>query len=238
MAITKGQGNPKWTRDEVILALDLYFDCKEQMPSSSDERVVALSQTLRSFPHHHKEARKESFRNPDGVAFKLQNIRQVATGKGLGNVSKMDKNVWAELGENPQRVKHLANLIKQGIKVIEKLDDEEDSNITFAEGKVVTDTHIKRERDPKLRKSFISQLKKTGALTCELCKKSEADPVSEAIFEVHHIIPLAVAGERQSKIDDLALLCANCHRIVHKAIALEKHWLSLEDVKKKYLINY
>jgi len=28
MAVTHGHGNPKWTRDETILALDLYFDCK------------------------------------------------------------------------------------------------------------------------------------------------------------------------------------------------------------------
>lgn len=79
MAVTQGHGNPKWTREETILALDLYFDCEDQIPSSNDSRVKGLSELLRSFPYHTHAARKESFRNPDGVAFKLQNLRQVAT---------------------------------------------------------------------------------------------------------------------------------------------------------------
>ncbi len=56
----------------------------------------------------------ESFRNADGVAFKLQNIRQVATGKGLGNVSRTDRAVWKELGNDPKRVKELGELIRAG----------------------------------------------------------------------------------------------------------------------------
>ena len=77
MAVTHGHGNPKWTRDETILALDLYFDCSGIIPSGSDERVQTLSQLLRALPYHDRASRKETFRNPDGVAFKLQNLRQV-----------------------------------------------------------------------------------------------------------------------------------------------------------------
>jgi len=87
MAVTHGHGNPHWTRDETVLALDLYFDSDGKIPSSTDDRVQALSELLRSFPHHSMSARKPSFRNADGVAFKLQNLNQVATGKGLGNTS-------------------------------------------------------------------------------------------------------------------------------------------------------
>lgn len=81
MAITQGHGNPKWTRDETIIALELYLESPESIPSASDERVIEVSGLLRSMSFHDKAARKPSFRNPDGVSFKLQNIRQVATGK-------------------------------------------------------------------------------------------------------------------------------------------------------------
>ena len=100
MAVTQGHGNPKWTRDETILALDLYFAVQPRMPSGIDMDVKALSSLLRRLPYHEEAARKPSFRNPDGVAFKLQNIRQVATGKGLGNVSQMDRTIWSELGHD------------------------------------------------------------------------------------------------------------------------------------------
>ena len=105
MTVTHGHGNPDWTRDEVVLALDLYFGCNGSIPSKSDARVVALSKLLRVFPYHANAARRESFRNPDGVVFKLQNLRQVATGKGLGNVSRTDREVWGELGNNQRRVR-------------------------------------------------------------------------------------------------------------------------------------
>ena len=84
MARTQGHGNPDWTRDETILALALYFDCGENVPSKSDPRVQQLSALLRGLPYHAEAARKETFRNPDGVGFKLHNLRSVATGKGLG----------------------------------------------------------------------------------------------------------------------------------------------------------
>ena len=117
MAVTHGHGNPDWTRDEVVLALDLYFGCNGSIPSKSDARVVALSKLLRVFPYHANAARRESFRNPDGVVFKLQNLRQVATGKGLGNVSRTDREVWGELGNNQRRVRELATLIRVGIEI-------------------------------------------------------------------------------------------------------------------------
>lgn len=92
-AVTKGQGNPNWTRDEVILALDLYHACEGQAPGPADDRVRELSRVVRAFPHHSQAARQESFTNPDGVAFKLHIIRSVATGVGLSNISKTDRVV-------------------------------------------------------------------------------------------------------------------------------------------------
>src|SRR5947208_3667020 len=91
----------------------------ERIPGPSDPRVKALSDLLRTFPHHSVAARKESFRNPDGVAFKLQNLRQVATGRGLGNVSRTDRATWSEFGSDPRRTQELAALIRLGIEVVE-----------------------------------------------------------------------------------------------------------------------
>ena len=112
MARTQGHGNPDWTRDETILALDLYFKCNGRMPSPGDTTVRELSTLLRSLPYDPVSHRKETFRNPDGVAFKLKNLNNVATGKGLGNVSEIDRRVWAELGARRDEIKHLAELIK------------------------------------------------------------------------------------------------------------------------------
>lgn len=233
MARTHGHGNPNWTRDETILALDLYFDLNEKIPSGSDERVKALSEVLRRFPYHAEASRKESFRNADGVAFKLQNLRQVATGKGLGNVSETDRAVWFEFGASPAATKSLANLIRAGITASEDSEPVRE-DVEFVEGRVVTELHTRREREPKLRARLLSSRHSSGKLFCEMCG---APPLStnaelqEAHFEAHHIISLSSTGARITRLSDVALLCANCHRLLHRAIAVEKRWLSVAEGK-------
>ncbi|RQQ41635.1 hypothetical protein DF145_34655, partial [Burkholderia stagnalis] len=53
--------------------------------------------------------------------------------------------------------------------------------------------------------------------------------LEEAHFEAHHIIPLSSTGIRITRLSDLALLCANCHRLLHRAIAVEKRWLTVAE---------
>lgn len=52
---------------------------------------------------------------------------------------------------------------------------------------------------------------------CECCKISHDDNVRASVFEVHHKVPYAANFEtRQLKISDLSVLCANCHRMIHR----------------------
>lgn len=233
MARTHGHGNPNWTRDETILALDLYFDLNGKIPSGADDRVKALSEVLRRFPYHADASRKESFRNPDGVAFKLQNLRQVATGKGLGNVSETDRAVWLELGASPETTKSLANIIRAGVAASEASEPVRE-DVEFVEGRVVTELHSRREREPKLRERLLSSRRGSGRLFCEMCgapPPSTNAALLEAHFEAHHIVPLSSTGTRTTRLSDLALLCANCHRLLHRAIAIEKRWLTVAEGK-------
>lgn len=83
MPVTKGAGNPDWTEDETILALDLLLRRMPTIPGKADQEIIELSNLLRALPVHPIEARKDNFRNPDGVALKLQNLYSAKTGKGL-----------------------------------------------------------------------------------------------------------------------------------------------------------
>src|SRR5690606_16625746 len=209
MARTQGHGNPKWTRDETILALDLYLQLDGVVPSPKSASVIELSNMLRSLPYHQEAAKQPTFRNPDGVGFKLMNIRQVATGKGLGNVSSMDRQVWAEFGHRKDEVHRIASAIKTGIEVaglepLPEIDQE------LPEGRLLTALHVRRERNPKLRKLLLEARRGEG-LCCEICEVTRQDldtSMQEAMFEAHHLVPLADAGERKTKLSDLALLCA------------------------------
>ena len=237
MARTHGHGNPNWTKDEIILALDLYLDCNGIIPSKNNKRVIELSKLLRDFPYHLEAARKDSFRNPDGVLFKLQNIRQVATGKGFGNVSNTDRRVWSELGSSPDNVKRLANLIRSNIKIAQSSEeqDEEDKDDEFIEGRLLTEIHKRKERNPKIRKSLIKSRIANGKLICDICgncSMTKNVALEDATFEAHHLIPISITNEHKTKLKNVALLCANCHRLLHRAISIEKRWLSIEEARQ------
>lgn len=69
------------------------------------------------------------------------------------------------------------------------------------------------ERSSKARKLALNQY---GA-KCECCQISHQDSVRSAVFEVHHKVPYAENfEERHLIVSDLAVLCANCHRMLHK----------------------
>jgi 5-methylcytosine-specific restriction enzyme A len=233
MARTQGHGNPKWSWEETILALDLYVDCKGSVPSSDDVRVKDLSRLLRSLPYHAAASRRPSFRNADGVAFKLQNLRQVATGKGLGNVSDTDRKVWQEYKSNLQTVKQIANRIRQGIRLSQEFS-EDDDDAEFAEGRLLTIIHMRRERNRRIRKGLISARRKAGQLRCEMCLAQSRVAIPEledACFEAHHLVPVGSSVERKTRLSDMALLCANCHRLIHRAISLERRWLGIDEAR-------
>lgn len=109
----------------------------------------------------------------------------------------------------------------------------------FYEGKSAFAMHRRVERNKKLRKSLLSKLK-DEELVCEICGLSKPGlerSIHESLFEVHHILPLSdVDGTRATKIGDVALLCACCHRAIHKLIALEKKFVGIQDARK-ILVN-
>ena len=85
--------------------------------------------------------------------------------------------------------------------------------------------HLRRERNRGLVKS-----KKAAAssLDCEICGFSSLRVYGIDYCEAHHLQPLSeYDSEAETTMDDLALVCGNCHRIVHSRFPP----LSLDDVR-------
>ncbi len=81
------------------------------------------------------------------------------------------------------------------------------------EGKRISEESIKLERDRSLARAVKEQNRRIngGVIVCEVCEFRDA---SEALFDAHHLEPLAT-GIRQSRVDDFAVLCPTCHRWAH-----------------------
>ena len=112
----------------------------------------------------------------------------------------------------------------------------EDPSISAAkaiEGGVALATHLRRERSRQLteakRRAYRAE---HGQLSCQACGLTETDlppEIGEGCFEVHHTQPL---GQREGAVvttlDDLALLSANCHRLIHRSSPM----LTLRELTK------
>lgn len=238
MAATKGHGNPNWTRDEIILAFDLYRSLEGIIPPKSDPRISDFSSLLQNLPYHASKPRNQTFRNIDGVRFKLQNIRNLVTGVGLDHVSEGDRAVVSEFLGDDERLKTAASHILEAASHLvpsDFLEEDASEEYTFQEGATVFVLHKRRERKRSARTKLIKARAKDG-LSCELCGFSRNDlkrPLQEAFFEAHHIVPMSEAtGLIQTQLRDLALLCACCHRAIHKLIAVEKRWVSISEARE------
>lgn len=81
--------------------------------------------------------------------------------------------------------------------------------------------HYRIDRSRRIRRAKVDQFKgKYGAVYCENCAfdfGKRYGSRGEGFIEVHHAVPLAVLlPNTVTFLSDLFLLCANCHRIVHR----------------------
>ncbi|MEA2584928.1 MAG: 5-methylcytosine-specific restriction enzyme [Thermomicrobiales bacterium] len=223
-------GNPSlvWERDELILALDLYFKHRPHIPvPPSHPNVEELSELLNSLPLHPSDDRVAEFRNPNGVSMKTANFKAIdpeMTGVALSRVGQRDREVWAEFAGDHSRLHDLALAIRRNVKApeIEVSASEDEDEVGAAEGRILMRIHKARERKPGIvRRKKDRVLKATGKLVCEACDFDFSQTYGElgyGFIECHHTVPVSeLEPDKPTKIGDLALLCANCHRMIHRS---------------------
>jgi len=222
--------NPPWTTDELILALDLYLRNRLSPPGKSSPEVQGLSDVLNALsgrPSHRK------FRNPSGVVMKMMNFRRFDPGRAKGRVglthgNRLEDEVWREFSGDTVRLRQVAEAIRQSAKAGTPTLPDDDEEIEAAEGRVLTRAHISRERN----RALVEKRKaKAGALLCEACGFSFERRYGErgkGFIECHHTKPLhTLTDGSRTRLSDLALVCSNCHRMIHA----QRPWLTVEGLR-------
>jgi len=106
--------SPKWHSDELILALDLYFQF-DSIPSVKDHpKIFQLSEILNRLPIHQVRPDQEKFRNPNGVYMKLCKFLRFDPeypGVGLKAGGNLEGELWDKYYENRQELRKLAKAI-------------------------------------------------------------------------------------------------------------------------------
>lgn len=232
--------NLAWTRDELLLGLALYFKLEPARLSPTDNAISDLSVLLNRFPLRLGEKRQANYRSPSSVAMKLWNFASLDPnfiGRGLPAGGKADREVWREFAaiEKRSELEHLASSISEILLTSPVLDPSfplDDQFTEAAEGRILTRQHLVRERNPKLAsRKKQAVLVTSKRLCCEVCGfdfEAVYGPQGKGFIECHHIKPLhTLTPGARTRLEDLALLCANCHRMIHAV----RPWLTIDGLR-------
>jgi putative restriction endonuclease len=102
---------------------------------------------------------------------------------------------------------------------------------SFPEGRIVFRLHRLRERNKAVVEEAKARFKeKHKRLFCEACRfdfeETYGKELGEGFIEGHHTRPLAtLTCEQKTKVSDIALVCSNCHRMLHRRTDLTVEWL-------------
>ena len=238
--------NPTWSRDELIVALDFYLKYRRQIPNKGDREIRELSDRLSTLGRILFGApdTDTTFRNPNGVYMKMMNFRALDPNyteggkRGLTRGSKGDADVWEEFSDDPVRCEKTANAIIGSIlsgatESVAASNSDDDDDVDAPEGRVLSRMHRTRERSRKLvKKKLAESIKVSGSLACQVCGfdfRLHYGEIGEGFAECHHLRPVSSLGDgHRTRLEDLAIVCANCHRMIHR----RRPWLSLQELRE------
>ncbi|MBX2890305.1 MAG: HNH endonuclease [Saprospiraceae bacterium] len=149
----------------------------------------------------------------------------------------LDLNVSISFPEKSYEVQafldELFSLAEIRIKADALIANEPEIREGFPEGKRIERLHYRRERNPKVVRLAKKNFKeKNGRLFCQICGfdfQQVYGKVGEDYIEAHHTLPLSeIENEQtQTQIEDIALLCSNCHKMIHR----KRPWLTMIEIK-------
>jgi 5-methylcytosine-specific restriction protein A len=225
--------NPDWTRDEIIVvAAAVAKQGWKQLDKGSAESI-RISELLQTFWSGSNLELSDTFRNPQGVALKSANIMSChpAYVGAPTHSAKLDQAVVDDFVDDEALMLNVAQQIVQLMKGGASPAYPETPEYHGREGGLLAVAHLRRERDHGVREAKLKwAIKNDVRLECEVCGLFMEDLYGSRgkdYVEVHHLTPLHVSGETTTKPSDLAILCANCHRMVHRA-----PWTTPEELRK------
>jgi len=160
--------------------------------------------------------------------FSQGNACQIDHISKIGNANELRLDIWQRF------VPYFYDAETKSVDVTVALLDEitiTNPEETAIEGKLHLISHFVRERDRKIILKKKRQAIQDGLLSCQVCNFSFPVIYNATYIECHHLTPIGTGGVRETTLNDLALVCANCHRMLHTKF--EGVYLSLSELKER-----
>ncbi|MDO4547921.1 MAG: HNH endonuclease [Clostridia bacterium] len=117
-------------------------------------------------------------------------------------------------------------------RTIDDVFVEECDELSFPEGRSVYKKHAKYERNRLVvnlaKRRFMENNGKLFCEVCGFCFSEKYGSIGDGFIEAHHIIPVSELGDDgRTNIDDIRLVCSNCHRMLHR----KRPWITADRLR-------
>lgn len=208
--------NASFTRDEVILALDVLYSNGGIAPQPESCEIWQLSELLHRLPIHPVATRKKDFRTPTGVQAQISRYQH----RYANMVGAMFYKVDDEFESRHDELHEIAEAIRRNVAAFESTlfgDPLEDNG--FPEGILLGHLH----RIIETRDSAVL----TPEKRCDICQIDTTDiyPGCPNLMRMHLTVPVTeLDAARRYRAADFIAVCPNCHAALHQ----RRPWLTKE----------
>ncbi len=215
--------NVKFTRDEVILALDVLFFSKGLHLTKNDPSIIELCELLQCLPIHPKEFHSANFRNALGVSEQLSKFRTEQKGieHKTWKVGSIFHEVADEYQSNLDELHSVAESIKRNSQYFSKYYSPYQITEEFREGQLLSWLHQRIEQR--------EQKKQVVSGRCRICHIAleEIYHNGDQLLQKHLLVPPAkLDANKQYSSNQFIVVCPNCHAALHQ----KRPWLSLDHI--------
>lgn len=210
-----------FTRDEVILALDVFYSSPKGRVTADSDEIKGLSLLLNHLPIHPVENRRADFRNSAGIARQIMLYRSSCnTGKRDPNVGALFFDVAFEYENKVDELHSIAKAIRRNKEVFVSLFGSPLEDDGFPEGVLLGHLHnIIEQRDGA--KLAIKD-------HCEVCNSKPALCYRNAgqLLQNHLVVaPTLMDYSKKYRANSFLTVCPTCHAALHRY----RPWLTKEN---------
>ena len=148
--------------------------------------------------------------------------------KNVGNIDELLLDIWQRFNEYFTEAEKQSQITTSAI-----ITEIESTNpdITVTEGELKLVSHYVKERNQKIVGQKKRDAIKNNCLKCEVCTFSFPATYGATFIECHHITPISQTSVRETTLEDLSLVCSNCHRMLH--IKFQGEYLSIKELQER-----
>lgn len=201
-----------FTRDEVILALDVLYSSENGRVYADSEEMADLSALLNRLPIHPVKNRRDDFRNTTGITRQINLLRtSLNTGNHNVNLGAMFIEVAVEFSGRHDDLHQIAEAIRRNERYFSAEYGNSAEDTGFPEGILLGHLHrVIEKRDGA---------KHTLGDHCEICnlKPDLYYQPCGGLLQPHLLIPpVELDGKKKYDAGQFITVCPTCHAALHQ----------------------